>query len=563
MTIQSTGPLITVQSKPLTLIGLIFAASVSLAGCQSDSASNNTSPSGGADYIETTEKTQIQISAPANGVAYWLSADSVPVGWIAPEGEQSSPTFALKTGATDVEMSVFLQLNQRSTTNQISGSQVLVKVVPIEEAPIAMGESFSIIKGQTVTHPELSQADTANLLLNDRDEPEHSSPSDRLKIELIEAPKHAESFDLGQRGGWVYGTSTSTTAQLDSFSYRVKDGLFTSDVATVEIRLVSADANSPPVAANTCHSVPQPELGYRGNLSTLVQDAEDQVFSFKAVQLPQHGTLQLDISAGTFLYTPTTSERGYLDSFRYEVDDLRGGKTEATFSMIVGQRRIMPIGDSITWGVESTSGASGDQPTEAFAIGFRQELKSLLQADGYNIDFVGPKRSGYATLEDAEHAGFSGWKAGDLALGHPIQKVAGSVTQWLDAHPADIVLVHAGTNDHGPDATVLTPLLDKIQEWSSSNARNLELYVASIVDQRRDRTDRAYLDAFNAGVESLALSQPSTVFVNQYNSLDWRTDITDYDTGVTGLHPNALGYKKIAQTWFDALTQNNSLHKCP
>ena len=549
-------------TKKLTL----FLAIALLNACQSSTEqqqAGNDDPN--TIDISAAEKTSITFDAPQIADSYWLSTSDTPEGWEIPTAKQSSAHFEFEAGPTDTNVVIELELHQLSNSNGIeTTTQIQLTVSPVEEPPLALGESFKLTKGAAVKHPDLPAADAANLLLNDRDEPEHTSPSNKLETILLSPPMHAESFELGSRGGWSYQSSENETALQDSFSYLISDGEFESQPVTVEIELSSAIVNPPPVVKNSCHLVPQPDNGYEGDLSENVSNTNN-VLSYRIISQPLHGTVELSLSSGVFMYRPTTTERGYLESFDYEVSDLQGASTLANLSMVVGAKRIMPIGDSITHGVESTSGQTGDLPLNENSVGYRKKLKELLQSAGYLTDFVGPEISGTgAGLDDAEHAGFSGWKAGELANGRDSQTEAGSVSDWLESHPTDIALLHAGTNDHTPNASVLIPLLDNLQGWSASNNENMHIFVASLVPQRKDITDRAYLPAFNAGVEALVPSYaPNAVFVDQYSALDWETDITDYDTGITGLHPNRQGYEKMAQRWFEALQQSQLLQSCP
>ena len=57
--------------------------------------------------------------------------------------------------------------------------------------------------------------------------------------------------------------------------------------------------------------------------------------------------------------------------------------------------RLMPLGDSVTWGYGSTDGN-----------GYRKVLHDLLAQQGYVVDFVGTQKSG--NMADAENEGFPG-----------------------------------------------------------------------------------------------------------------------------------------------------------
>src|SRR5262249_13855023 len=109
--------------------------------------------------------------------------------------------------------------------------------------------------------------------------------------------------------------------------------------------------------------------------------------------------------------------------------------------------RVMPLGDSITYGVGSSSGSS-----------YRADLwRRLVTQAGYNIDFVGSQRSG--SLPDTDNEGHSGWR---------IDQIAASVDGWLSTYQPDVVLLHIGTNDMNQNYQVdtapqrLGALIDRI-----------------------------------------------------------------------------------------------------
>jgi len=248
-----------------------------------------------------------------------------------------------------------------------------------------------------------------------------------------------------------------------------------------------------PTAVNQCTVLEALGISAVGQLSPLVTSSSDSL-QYSLVSTPRSGLVDIDLSTGQYTYTPSTSARGFADSFVYRVEDSDGGSTTGELRLVYGATRIMPLGDSITFGVEGYTVANGDLPKVDSAGGYRKVLKETLEDAGYRIDFVGPRRAGYsAGLDDAEHAGFPGWTATELANGRASNPNDGSVLTWLADTPPDAVLVHAGTNDNTRDGYVIAPILDKIQDWGTSN-HAVDLFVASIVDQRRDAGNRAHLD---------------------------------------------------------------------
>jgi lysophospholipase L1-like esterase len=87
--------------------------------------------------------------------------------------------------------------------------------------------------------------------------------------------------------------------------------------------------------------------------------------------------------------------------------------------------RILPLGDSITWGYINGGGSNG----------YRAQLLADMQSAGYKVDFIGTQKSG--TMADKDNQGFPGYTISQ------IRPVAGG---GLALRP-NVVLLHAGTND--------------------------------------------------------------------------------------------------------------------
>jgi len=96
--------------------------------------------------------------------------------------------------------------------------------------------------------------------------------------------------------------------------------------------------------------------------------------------------------------------------------------------------RIMPLGDSITQGI----GSGADPDDNDHQVSYRKTLWDLLVNAGYDVDFVGSQDSGSMEFADPDHEAYPGGRADEIRDG---------IYNWLVAHPADIILLHIGTND--------------------------------------------------------------------------------------------------------------------
>jgi lysophospholipase L1-like esterase len=206
------------------------------------------------------------------------------------------------------------------------------------------------------------------------------------------------------------------------------------------------------------------------------------------------------------------------------------------------QIRIMPLGDSITEGV---LGSSDD-------TGYRRALYLSLTAAGFSVDFVGSLANGTPTDFDRDHEGHSGWRADELLNG---RYGAGNITSWLTKNPADIILLHIGTNDISQDQSVgstvseVNQILDRIDAKSTATV----VFLARIVNRNDTVVSRITATThYNDSLEALAntrIAAGDLIFVvDQESALNYPADLADR------VHPNDGGYGKMAQRWFEALS---------
>ncbi|HTJ34138.1 MAG TPA: GDSL-type esterase/lipase family protein [Dactylosporangium sp.] len=187
--------------------------------------------------------------------------------------------------------------------------------------------------------------------------------------------------------------------------------------------------------------------------------------------------------------------------------------------------RIMPLGDSITYGVGSPTGSS-----------YRAALWNRLAVQaGYAIDFVGSQRSG--ALPDTDNEGHSGWR---------IDEIAANVDGWLATYQPDVVLLHIGTNDMNQNYDVgnaparLAALVDRILAGRPAAT----VLVAKIVPAL-DPAIQARINAFNAAVPPALAGKARTRLIDLSGLAS--SDLNDT------LHPNDAGYAKMAVRWYTGL----------
>ena len=197
------------------------------------------------------------------------------------------------------------------------------------------------------------------------------------------------------------------------------------------------------------------------------------------------------------------------------------------------QITIMPLGDSITRGSQSTS-----------VNGYRRDLKDLLVSSGYDVNFVGSLHDG--TFDDRQHEGWSGFT---------VKQIRDNVYRYLTNNPAQIILLHIGTNSISDNPSYTTPdevasLLDEIDRYSETAI----VILAEIINRNgyvcpNPSTTRT----FNNNVRAMAQNrinnpvQPDRIVIVDMEcsaGLNYNTDLADT------VHPNDNGYEKMAAKWF-------------
>lgn len=197
--------------------------------------------------------------------------------------------------------------------------------------------------------------------------------------------------------------------------------------------------------------------------------------------------------------------------------------------------KILPFGDSITFGTSTPAAIPG---------GYRVELFMKAVMAGQRITFVGDPRQANGPMTVAgtafprDNAGYPGFTIA--------QVTADNTFNPSFMTTPDIVLLHIGTNDvfgGNPQgmADRLSALIDKI----TMRAPNALVVVAKII-----RLTSGNVDSYNAlipGVAQMKVSQAKHVIVADLNG---PMPMLSSD----GIHPNQAGYNTMGDTWYAAIS---------
>lgn len=190
--------------------------------------------------------------------------------------------------------------------------------------------------------------------------------------------------------------------------------------------------------------------------------------------------------------------------------------------------RMLPLGDSITWGYQSADGN-----------GYRWALLNRLAIIGNTVEYVGSQTSGDMVQNHNE--------------GHPgavISEIATYADQSLPDRP-NVVLLMAGTNDCGKGLTGAPDRLSSLIDQVVAACPDAAVIVAQITPMA-DATAEANAQTFNAAIPDIVASKVNAgnkvLLVNQ-------SDYVTVNDLIDGLHPTGHGYDLMSECWLAGIQQ--------
>ena len=216
--------------------------------------------------------------------------------------------------------------------------------------------------------------------------------------------------------------------------------------------------------------------------------------------------------------------------------------------------KIMPLGDSITYG---TSNATGS---------YRTKLWQDFGSDPNNLTFLGSLEAGPPQLGNKHTEGHSGFTIA-VEPGSGYGNITDSIAGYLNPRLSpDIILLMIGTNDINRDYQVdqapakLDHLISLISDLSTGLKPNAKLIVSSIVPiddahnqfkwPGTDSNRNAAVDVFNATIPGIVAAHQARgehVYFTDIHGLFTFADIED------GLHPTPAGFNKMGDAWYAAI----------
>jgi len=193
--------------------------------------------------------------------------------------------------------------------------------------------------------------------------------------------------------------------------------------------------------------------------------------------------------------------------------------------------RILPLGDSITYG----AGTPG---------GYRWPLYQMLTSAGYSVEYTGTTTNNSPPEMVMHHDGWGGYRIDNIFDWTPVI--------YAQTEDPDVILIMLGTNDYGqnydtPNALnrIDALIIDLANHWPYA-----KIVVASMVPTLmscQTSMDLTYNQLLPGNVANLVAQGRQVYFADQRNAL---TAADTYD----GVHPTTTGYAKMANCWFPVVT---------
>lgn len=281
-------------------------------------ASTGTPLASNDDHI-TSEDTPLVVAAPGvlgNDGAYaddptttaqWLSGPSHGTVNLATDGSFTYTPAPNYNGADS------FTYQAENGSGQSLPATVSLTVNPVNDAPVAAGNAYSVAAGDTLN------VAAPGVLGNDSD-----SDGDALS-----AVNHSALAGLTPSADGSFSYAAPATAGEVSFTYQASDGVATSDPASVVITVTAAAANEAPVAVNDTAKAPRRiSATYTPVVIAVLANDSDpdgnlDPGTLAIVVAPNKGGTVSVNADGTVSYTPRLNFRG-TENFSYRVQDSGG-----------------------------------------------------------------------------------------------------------------------------------------------------------------------------------------------------------------------------------------------
>lgn len=200
-------------------------------------------------------------------------------------------------------------------------------------------------------------------------------------------------------------------------------------------------------------------------------------------------------------------------------------------SPVMRSLRLMPLGGSVTFG----SGSS-------HANGYRETLRRLLIDNGYTVEMIGSRGSG--TLSNNHHEGWRGYRIDQIQI---------KARKSIPLLRPNVITINAGSND-----CIQRFKLDSIGKRMESllemtwDASPKSTIILSTLLANSDKSVETEVVETNSQYRDLVKRKADQG--KRITLVDMHTAAgPSLDDLVDGVHPNDLGYQKMALLWYQGI----------
>jgi VCBS repeat-containing protein len=212
-----------------------------------------------------------------------------------------------------------------------SPANVTITVEPINTAPIAVAEQYSIVMNESLV------VAAPGVLANDVD-----LDLDPLTAVLVGSPASFGYFNLDSNGGFTFIPTMDYVGTV-YFTYKAYDGIDYSTPVQVSIEVTSV--NTPPVAMADSYTMLMDttlDVSAADGVLTNDYDANDDPLTAELLGVPVVNGVLLFNADGSFVYTPNAGNYGTI-YFTYWVTDGLDYSTPVTVAIIIKQSNLAPL----------------------------------------------------------------------------------------------------------------------------------------------------------------------------------------------------------------------------
>ncbi|WP_242928738.1 Ig-like domain-containing protein [Pontibacter vulgaris] len=341
------------------------------------------------------------------------------------------------------------------------------------------------------------------------------------------------------------------------------------DLAVAEHSAVNSTNNNPEAFIFSSVAAPavtltSPKIGAvldQNSAITLTADASNESGSISKVEFYANNAKVGEDNTSPYSVSWSAASAGDFTLTAKAYDNSGASTTSSPVKISVlewGQKivRILPLGNSITF-----DSRTDDTRNDGDKRSYRYKLSQQLKQAGYSVDFVGSRYSGYNFFADANNGGIPGIRddqvARMLATGFNardgVQETPGP---YLESYPADIILLHIGTNQVNESPADVESILNEIDKYEASSKTSITVILAQIIN-RVSGAEKEITSAFNRNIKAMAEARiakgDKIVIVDMEKGAGFVYELEPNGDMADNLHPNTVGYDKMANVWFAAL----------